>query len=124
MFLCRGVDRTGPFQCLKINKRVFVAQVPFDPVELEMNEKTQGLVSPEPFLLPIVSPLWTPVAYAAFDESNAAGKVRKGGGGGGRRGAPPVYFEWSRKNTEKRRLSTSYNCLLEFLDQPNITSFG
>ena len=80
MFLCRGVDRTGPFQCLKINKRVFVAQVPFDPVELEMNEKTQGLVSPEPFLLPIVSPLWTPVAYAAFDESNAAGKVRKGGG--------------------------------------------
>ena len=60
---------------------MFVAQVPFDPVELEMNEKTQGLVSPEPFLLPIVSPLWTPVAYAAFDESNAAGKVRKGGGG-------------------------------------------
>ncbi len=50
-------------------------QVPFDPVELEMNNKTQGLVSPEAFQLPPISPLWTPVAYAAFDESKLTGKV-------------------------------------------------
>jgi hypothetical protein len=53
----------------------FPAQVPFDPVDLEINEKTQGLVSPEPFQLPAISPLWTPVAYAAFDESKTTGKV-------------------------------------------------
>jgi hypothetical protein len=58
-----------------IYKYFVTIKVPFDPVELEMNNKTQGLVSPEAFQLPPISPLWTPVAYAAFDESKLTGKV-------------------------------------------------
>ena len=40
-----------------------------------MNEKTHGLVSPETFEIPSVSPLWTPMAYAAFDDSKIGKEV-------------------------------------------------
>ena len=50
-------------------------QVPYDPVELEMNDATHGLVAPEDFEIPAVSPLWTPMAYAAFDESKISKEV-------------------------------------------------
>ena len=49
--------------------------MPYDPLELEMNSKTHGLVSPEEFEIPTVSPLWTPMAYAAFDESKLTKEV-------------------------------------------------
>ena len=39
----------------------------YDPPELEIKDKTFGLVSPEAFELPTMSPLWTAVAYASFD---------------------------------------------------------
>ena len=39
----------------------------YDPPELEIKDKTFGLVSPEAFELPTLSPLWTAVAYASFD---------------------------------------------------------
>ena len=42
-------------------------KVPYDPPDLSIKDKTFGLVSPEPFSLPGMSPLWTAVAYAAFD---------------------------------------------------------
>ena len=42
-------------------------KVPYDPPDLEIKDKTFGLVSPEEYSLPPTAPLWTPVAYAAFD---------------------------------------------------------
>ena len=42
-------------------------KVPYDPPELTICEKTYGLVKPEPYEMPERSPLWTAVAYAAFD---------------------------------------------------------
>ena len=42
-------------------------KVAYDPPELEIKDKTFGLVSPEAFELPAMSPLWTAVAYASFD---------------------------------------------------------
>ena len=42
-------------------------KVPYDPPELILSDKTFGLVSPEPYEWPSTSPLWTAVAYAAFD---------------------------------------------------------
>ena len=42
-------------------------KVAYDPPELEIKDKTFGLVSPEAFELPTMSPLWTAVAYASFD---------------------------------------------------------
>jgi len=41
--------------------------VPYDPPDLEVKDKTFGLVAPEEYSLPTTAPLWTPVAYAAFD---------------------------------------------------------
>jgi len=56
-------------KCERENGFIYHQKVPFDPVELEINEKTHGLVSPDMFEIPSVSPLWTPMAYAAFDDS-------------------------------------------------------
>ena len=42
-------------------------KVPYDPPELTICEKTYGFVRPEPYEMPERSPLWTAVAYAAFD---------------------------------------------------------
>lgn len=44
-------------------------KVAYDPPDLEINDKTFGLVSPEPFELPNIAPLWTAAAYAAMDIS-------------------------------------------------------
>ena len=41
--------------------------MPYDPPELTICEKTYGFVRPEPYEMPERSPLWTAVAYAAFD---------------------------------------------------------
>ena len=41
--------------------------MPYDPPDLEVKDKTFGLVAPEEYALPTTAPLWTPVAYAAFD---------------------------------------------------------
>ena len=41
--------------------------MPYDPPELTISEKTYGLVKPEPYEMPERSPLWTAVAYSAFD---------------------------------------------------------
>ena len=49
--------------------------MPYDPVELPVNAQTHGLVAPEQYEIPQVSPLWTPMAYAAFDDSKLAGDV-------------------------------------------------
>ena len=54
-------------------------KVAYDPPELEIQEKTFGLVSPEPFEMPNTSPLWTANSYAAFDISaNATSGAPKG----------------------------------------------
>ena len=50
-------------------------QVPYDPVELPINAQTHGLVAPEQYEIPGVSPLWTTMAYAAFDDSKLAADV-------------------------------------------------
>jgi hypothetical protein len=42
-------------------------KVPYDPPELTIKDKTFGLVSPDVYEMPERSPLWTAVAYAAFD---------------------------------------------------------
>ncbi|XP_035228261.1 BRO1 domain-containing protein BROX-like [Stegodyphus dumicola] len=55
-------------KCERENGFIFHQKVPADPVPLEI-KATYGLVSPEEFKLPDISPLWTPVAYAAFDFS-------------------------------------------------------
>ena len=53
----------------------------YDPPDLSINDKTFGLVSPEMFELPKTAPLWTPVAYTAFDVAMnpdaAEGKKKK-----------------------------------------------
>jgi len=56
-------------KCERENGFIYHQKVPYDPVELEMNDATHGLVAPEDFEIPPVAPLWTPMAYAAFDES-------------------------------------------------------
>ncbi|XP_013781239.1 BRO1 domain-containing protein BROX-like [Limulus polyphemus] len=55
-------------KCERENGFIFHQRVPYDPPELEL-KATYGLVSPEEFKLPTISPLWTPVTYAAFDVS-------------------------------------------------------
>jgi len=62
------VERTLE-KCERENGFIYHQKVPYDPPELKVNEKIHGLVAPEPFSLPPLSPLWTPVAYAAFDIS-------------------------------------------------------
>ena len=54
-----------------IKSSIFIAsyhqKVPYDPPDLEIKDKTFGLVAPEDYALPTMAPLWTPVAFAAFD---------------------------------------------------------
>jgi hypothetical protein len=64
-------------KCERENGFIYHHKVPYDPVDLEMNDKTHGLVSPEAFEIPAVSPLWTPMAYAAFDESKIGKEDKK-----------------------------------------------
>ena len=57
-------------------------KVAYDPPDLSINDKTFGLVSPEGYQLPKTAPLWTPVAYTAFDvalnpDAAAASKDKK-----------------------------------------------
>jgi len=59
-------------KCERENGFIYHQKVPYDPPELKLNEKIHGLVAPDPFVLPPISPLWTPVAYAAFDISKNA----------------------------------------------------
>jgi len=59
-------------KCERENGFIYHQKVPYDPVELPVNSKTHGLVAPENFEIPTVSPLWTPMAYAAFDDSKLA----------------------------------------------------
>ena len=50
--------------------------MPYDPPDLEIKDKTFGLVAPEEYSLPPTAPLWTPVAYAAFDVAMDADKAK------------------------------------------------
>jgi len=54
-------------KCERENGLIYHQKVAYDPPDLQINDKTFGLVSPEPFELPTTAPLWTAVAYAAFD---------------------------------------------------------
>merc|ERR1712126_336373 len=60
-------------KCERENGFIYHQKVPYDPVELPVNAQTHGLVAPEQYEIPQVSPLWTPMAYAAFDDSKLAG---------------------------------------------------
>jgi len=62
------LDRTLE-KCERENGFIYHQKVPYDPVELPLNAQTHGLVAPETYEIPAVSPLWTPMAYAAFDSS-------------------------------------------------------
>lgn len=59
-------------KCERENGFIYHQKVPYDPVELPINAQTHGLVAPEQYEIPGVSPLWTTMAYAAFDESKLA----------------------------------------------------
>jgi len=67
--------RLGPIvqrtleKCERENGFIYHQKVPYDPTALPVNSQTHGLVAPEPWEIPTVSPLWTPMAYAAFDDS-------------------------------------------------------
>ena len=63
-------------KCERENGFIYHQKVPYDPVELPLNAATHGLVAPEMYEIPAVSPLWTPMAYAAFDNSKLAADVR------------------------------------------------
>lgn len=54
-------------KCERENGLIYHQKVAYDPPDLSINDKTFGLVSPEMFELPKTAPLWTPVAYTAFD---------------------------------------------------------
>jgi len=54
-------------KCERENGFIYHQKVPYDPPDLEVKDKTFGLVAPEEYALPTTAPLWTPVAYAAFD---------------------------------------------------------
>ena len=65
----RGVYAVLP-TANNINEFIFFSyhqKVPYDAPDLEIKDKTFGLVAPEEYSLPSTAPLWTPVAYAAFD---------------------------------------------------------
>lgn len=62
------VDRTLE-KCERENGFIYHQKVPYDPTELPVNSQAIGLVAPEPWEIPVVSPLWTTMAYAAFDDS-------------------------------------------------------
>lgn len=70
-------------KCERENGFIYHQKVPYDPPDLEIKDKTFGLVAPEEYSLPPTAPLWTPVAYAAFDvalnkdnESDKKGKKK------------------------------------------------
>jgi len=54
-------------KCERENGLIYHQKVAYDPPDLSINDKTFGLVSPESYELPRTAPLWTPVAYTAFD---------------------------------------------------------
>jgi len=68
-------------KCERENGLIYHQKVAYDPPDLSINDKTFGLVSPETFELPKTAPLWTPVAYTAFDVAMnpdaAEGKKKK-----------------------------------------------
>jgi len=68
-------------KCERENGLIYHQKVAYDPPDLSINDKTFGLVSPEMFELPKTAPLWTPVAYTAFDVAMnpdaAEGKKKK-----------------------------------------------
>merc|ERR1719507_2135786 len=70
------LDRTLE-KCERENGFIYHQKVPYDPVELPLNAQTHGLVAPENYEIPAVSPLWTPMAYAAFDNSKLDEKEKK-----------------------------------------------
>jgi len=69
------LDRTLE-KCERENGFIYHQKVPYDPVELPLNEATHGLVAPESYEIPPVAPLWTPMAYAAFDDSKLDAKKK------------------------------------------------
>jgi len=70
------LDRTLE-KCERENGFIYHQKVPYDPVELPLNAQTHGLVAPSDYEIPPVSPLWTPMAYAAFDNSKLDEKEKK-----------------------------------------------
>ncbi|CAG0914263.1 unnamed protein product [Notodromas monacha] len=58
-------------KCERENGLIYHEKIPYDPPELEL-KATYGLVAPEAFILPPVSPLWTPFVYRAVDISKIA----------------------------------------------------
>merc|ERR1711936_742989 len=64
-------------KCERENGFIYHQKVPYDPVELPLNAATHGLVAPSDYEIPAVSPLWTPMAYAAFDNSKLDEKEKK-----------------------------------------------
>jgi len=71
-------------KCERENGLIYHQKVAYDPPDLSINDKTFGLVSPEPWELPKTAPLWTPVAYTAFDVAlnpkDEAGSKKKDAG--------------------------------------------
>jgi len=57
-------------KCERENGFIYHQKIPAEAPQLEL-KATYGLVKPEEFELPPLSPLWTPVTYAAFDLSKA-----------------------------------------------------
>jgi len=69
-------------KCERENGLIYHQKVAYDPPDLSINDKTFGLVSPEAYELPKTAPLWTPVAYTAFDVAmnpDDPGKKKKEG---------------------------------------------
>ena len=62
-------------KCERENGFIYHQKVPYDPVQLPTNAATHGLVAPEVWEIPPVSPLWTAMAYAAFDDSKLGDNV-------------------------------------------------
>jgi len=65
-------------KCERENGFIYHQKVPYDPPDLEVKDKTFGLVAPEEYSLPPTAPLWTPVAYAAFDVAMDEDKAKTG----------------------------------------------
>jgi len=67
-------------KCERENGFIYHQKVPYDPVQLPTNAATHGLVAPEVWEIPQVSPLWTAMAYAAFDDSKLGENEKDGKG--------------------------------------------
>merc|ERR1711953_1486494 len=65
-------------KCERENGFIYHQKVPYDPVQLPTNAATHGLVAPEVWEIPQVSPLWTAMAYAAFDDSKLGESEKDG----------------------------------------------